>query len=451
MTGLACRALTTYNAAQKKMQRIRTFSFSLSILFFVDFVKTDYDKEFLENSSVENKAKFKTLPIHLMVNEGETIRLPCFVDKIEGFVLLWKYGGGEDIISVGRRVVRTEKEERIKLEEEKNGNYLVIDSASSEDSGSYVCQISDYVPLEIRHSVIVRTRPRVTVDSREVELEEGGDVSLVCRVLSGTPTPEISWIRNGRVVVLSEELVVRNVSREEGGLYRCRADNGFTEDHSVSVRLRVSHSPLILNSSSSWVHAGGSSQVSLSCEVSSEPPAEVSWLRGDTEEVPAAFQSQPIEEGSVERWSLELDLSPGLEDDVQYWCVANNSLGEARRRITVTNKPGLPSLKINQTSRTVSWTVESQTDLTSSVLQLESQGNSRQVSITPLQTQPGYWTGSWVADSHLKQYNLRVRGVNSFGEGPFSEWLSYETSVGSRVQLYLVCVLIPLVTVLLFT
>ena len=121
--------------------------------------------------------------------------------------------------------------------------------------------------------------------------------------------------------------------------------------------------------------------------------------------------------------------------------------------ITLTNRPGLPSVKINQTSGLVSWTVESQTNLSSSTLELHlpSEANTRQVSITPLQTQQGYWTGSWISDLEIQQFTLRVRGINSYGAGPFSEWLSYETSVGSRVQLYLVCVLIPLVTVLLFT
>ena len=437
------------------MHIIRTFFLSLSILFFADFVKTDYESEFLENSSVEQKAKFKTLPIHLMVNEGETIRLPCFVDQIEGFVLLWKYGAGEDILSVGRRVVKREREERIKLEEENNGNYLVIDSATAEDSGNYVCQISDYVPLEIRHSVIVRTRPEVTVESRLVEMEEGDDVSLVCRVVSGTPAPEISWLREGRVVVLSENLLVRNVSRLEAGLYWCRADNGFTEDHRVSVQLSVAHSPVILNSSTTWLHAGGSSQVSLTCDVSSQPQAQVFWLSGDTE-IPSSSRPQPNNsrlDGNVESFSLEVDLSSGLEEDQQYWCVANNSLGEARRMITLTNRPGLPSVKINQTSGLVSWTVESQTNLSSSTLELHlpSEANTRQVSITPLQTQQGYWTGSWISDLEIQQFTLRVRGINSYGAGPFSEWLSYETSPGSRVQLYLVCGLIPLMLVLLLT
>ena len=429
-------------------------------MFFVDFVITDYDQEFVENSPVERKAKFKTLPIHLMVNEGETIRLPCFVDKIEGFVLLWKYGGVEDLLSVGRRVVNKEREDRLKLEEKNDGNYLVIDSATPEDSGDYVCQISDYVPLEIRHSVIVRTRPEVTVESRAVETEEGEDVTLTCRVVTGSPAPEISWLREGRVVVLSEKLVLTNVSRLQGGLYWYRADNGHTEDHTVSVHLGVAHSPVILNSSSSWVHAGGSSRVSLTCEVSSLPPAQVSWLAGDTQIAPG---SQPQSnnsrlDGSVESSSLEVDLTSdltsGLSEEEQYWCVANNSLGEARRRITVTNKPGVPSVKINETSGRVIWTVESQTNLTSSALELQLGSppvTRRKVSRTAVQTQPGYWTASWIPDSALTKFTIRVRAINSFGAGPFSEWLRYETSVGSRVQLYFVCGLIPLMSVMLLT
>ena len=161
------------------MHILKKISIILSLIIVGDFAITDEDKEFLEKP-IEGNAKFKTLPKHIMVNEGETIRLPCLVDKIEGYVLLWKFGDGDKLLSVGSKVVSSDREERIKLEEEKNGNYLVINSATSQDSGNYDCHISDYVPLEIRHSVIVRTRPEVTVERRQVEVEEGEDIRLTC-------------------------------------------------------------------------------------------------------------------------------------------------------------------------------------------------------------------------------------------------------------------------------
>jgi hypothetical protein len=34
--------------------------------------------------------RFVTEAMSILVNEGETVRLPCVVDRLEGFVLLWK-------------------------------------------------------------------------------------------------------------------------------------------------------------------------------------------------------------------------------------------------------------------------------------------------------------------------------------------------------------------------
>lgn len=424
----------------------RKFSYFLSLLVVSDFVITD-EEEFLEKP-IEGKAKFKTLPIHVMVNEGETIKLPCFVDKIEGYVLLWKFADGDNLLSVGSRVVSADLKKRVKLEEKQNGNYLIIDSATSEDSGNYDCHISDYEPLEIRHSVIVRTRPEVTVDQRQVEVMEGEDARLTCRAVAGTPAPEISWLRNGSVVVFSEELLMKNVSRQDSGGYSCRADNGYSEDHTVSVHLSVLHPPFLVNSSPDWVHAGSASNLILFCEVSSLPPAELFWLNEDTQ---LYSRVQANSSDSVQLWSLDVGGSSELQEDQQYWCIANNSLGVTRKRMTLTNKPSKPVLKINKTSNVVSWTVESGANLTSTLLELsESQGKTRQISVNPVETEPGYWTGSWIVNSDFDaKYNVRVRAISEdFGAGPFCDWKSLETSAGSRVQFYVICLSLSLLTIL---
>ena len=46
--------------------------------------------------------------------------------------------------------------QRVRLEEEANGNYLVIGQVSPEDSGVYSCQISSYKRTELSHTVSVR-------------------------------------------------------------------------------------------------------------------------------------------------------------------------------------------------------------------------------------------------------------------------------------------------------
>ena len=39
----------------------------------------------------------------MIVNEGDTVRLPCIVDRLEGFVMLWKRG--QEIITVANQII----------------------------------------------------------------------------------------------------------------------------------------------------------------------------------------------------------------------------------------------------------------------------------------------------------------------------------------------------------
>ena len=71
--------------------------------------------------------RFLSTPQTLLVNEGETIRLPCKVDRLEGFVMLWKKN--KDIITVGDQII----DKSVRLEKTSNGNSIVIGPATTED------------------------------------------------------------------------------------------------------------------------------------------------------------------------------------------------------------------------------------------------------------------------------------------------------------------------------
>ena len=45
---------------------------------------------------------------------------------------------------------------RFQIIQETNGNTLVISLAEEQDAGEYVCQVSTYKPIEIKHSVKIR-------------------------------------------------------------------------------------------------------------------------------------------------------------------------------------------------------------------------------------------------------------------------------------------------------
>ena len=95
-------------------------------------------------------------------------RLECKVDRLEGFVMLWKKNN--DIITVASQII----DKRVRLEEEKNGNHLIIGQTSPEDSGSYTCQISAYKPTEITHNLIIRGRTRILSDMSDNKLSYSG-------------------------------------------------------------------------------------------------------------------------------------------------------------------------------------------------------------------------------------------------------------------------------------
>ena len=86
-------------------------------------IKSDNDNEV----QVWSTPRFQTDPQILLVNEGETVRLPCYVDKLEGFVMLWKRN--KDIITVGSQII----DKSVRLEETSKGNTLVIGPASPSD------------------------------------------------------------------------------------------------------------------------------------------------------------------------------------------------------------------------------------------------------------------------------------------------------------------------------
>merc|ERR1719308_643418 len=82
----------------------------------------DEDNEVTEDKDVDVTPGFVTKTMSLVVNEGDTIILPCVVTRLAGFVLLWRYNN--NIITVGDQLVA--RDNRYSLESRKNGNNLVI-------------------------------------------------------------------------------------------------------------------------------------------------------------------------------------------------------------------------------------------------------------------------------------------------------------------------------------
>jgi len=423
------------------------FSMCLSVAVITTVQTVEVYDDF-EEKPIEREAKFTSIPVNLMINEGETIKLPCFVERIEGYVLLWKFG--ETILSVGGKVTDSDgdRRSRIKLIEENNGNYLEIYGARESDGGEYMCQISDFILRDIRHSVIVRTKPVVKVERRRVQVVAGENVTLVCNVVSGNPSPELSWFKTGTdKVVYSDTLHLTRVSHDEAGQYTCRGDNGFSADDSVIVSLSVEHRPHI-DRSEEWVHSSHGGNVSFSCRVSSNPTADLVCYNGtdvtDSDQVIKTSLLDNDEDSDVRNWIIEVDISekcdiPYESNDIcdnfyesKFTCVASNSMGKDQMIITLTNRPDRPIITSNENKTVFNVSVNSDTQVSSFKLNLVSNTETREIYVMESQLQhlDGTWTGVWIPESPLESsdFKLMVSAINKFGEGPSSDWFKVSAS-----------------------
>jgi len=287
----------------------------------------DEDNEVTEDKDVDVTPGFVTKTMNLVVNEGDTIILPCVVTRLAGFVLLWRYNN--NIITVGDQLVA--RDNRYSLESRKNGNNLVINQADPADQGEYVCSISAYKPIQIHHRVTIRVRPSIqTSPVKSLTVSEGEEARLYCQVMTGEKKHKLKWRRKERTLPSGEEEIVgevikfESVTPEYEGTYECvMEDEDGDEVATKEVQLHVEYGPLI-EQEQTHILTDASDEYHITCAVHGNPSPTVVWLR----------DGHPVEEDSqgmvtTESGSTHILMIQGTKERVggEYGCQATNTLG----------------------------------------------------------------------------------------------------------------------------
>ncbi|XDV16314.1 hypothetical protein PO909_016086, partial [Leuciscus waleckii] len=134
--------------------------------------------------------------------------------------------------------------------------------------------------------------PGVTLTVTDLQVEspervtEGDSVNLRCKSSCAlTDRATFIWYRNSQPLTerrdRNNELLLQSVRREDSGRYSCAVD-GHTHI-SPDVQLNVMYPPVkpVISISPSGVIVEGDS-VTLNCISDSNPPAEISWIKGGT-------------------------------------------------------------------------------------------------------------------------------------------------------------------------
>ncbi|XP_037819255.1 netrin receptor DCC [Lucilia sericata] len=266
---------------------------------------------------------------------GDTLVLPCQVENLGTFVLLWRRG--INVLTASNIMVT--RDERIRLID---GYNLEISDLEPQDAGDYVCQISDKINRDQVHTVEILVPPsvRATPTSGNLQARKGGPVTLECKG-SGNPVPSIYWTKKsgaGKSTARIGDgpiLTLEKVERQQAGVYQCTADNGVGEPVSVDIRLDVLYPPDI-QVEKSWIHSGEGFEAKLVCIVYADPIATVSWYQNS---FLIQTTDRRIMSSRGNRHTLTIRHIQ-QEDFGNYSCVADNTLGRSRKYMELSGRPG---------------------------------------------------------------------------------------------------------------
>ena len=254
---------------------------------------------------------------------GQRITMSCMAEGYPTPFIAWKKDG----MSLRRRG------RHIKV----FGGQLRIYTAGAGDGGIYICDARNkagYASSSIWLDFV--EPPTITADSNYTLVEQNKTFQLVCPT-TGHPIPTLRWERDGQALETRNGtkyhqhvsmLTIESIKSEEGGTYRCIAENeAGVASHSTVVE--VGSAPQISTSLKTTKPEIGLS-LDLYCPTNAFPEPVIKWFK----------DHQPIDESSprvtvsASGQRLHVDKMAIFDDGV-YACRAVNNFGSDQHEIQV--------------------------------------------------------------------------------------------------------------------
>nr|ATU83047.1 secreted hypothetical protein [Pristhesancus plagipennis] len=284
---------------------------------------------------------------NITTEPGHSIRLPCDIENVENAVVQWRRNFSTPIFFDGSKQL---EEPRYTLTKSFT---LDIHNVSSLDEYPFTCQLVGEDDQTITYFITVKEKeitesgerrdqgmPRVIriLPEKSKTLKKGELQTISCEV-NGDPTPMISWTHKGNPLKQfngKNRITIEGVTRNDTGKYVCTATNPNGQD-SRSTELQVVYPPEIKMTDEAII-VGVGYESEIICTVYSHPQAQVTWQKGDEELVP------------THRITMETDghdhylrISGTTKSDYGFYtCIAINNLGESKKSVELSGKPGKP-------------------------------------------------------------------------------------------------------------
>ncbi|XP_049963885.1 lachesin-like isoform X1 [Schistocerca serialis cubense] len=405
---------------------------------------------------------------------GDTLVLPCEVEDLGDYVLLWRRGTA--VLTAATLMVT--RDPRFRLVD---GYNLQISDVRPQDAGDYGCQISENADRTQIHTVEILVPPSIRMSPADGELKarKGGTVTLECKA-SGNPVPSIIWTRKDNTLPTGEKSVegfsitLEKIDRHQAGVYQCTANNGVGDPVTVDMTLDVLYPPEI-EVERSWVHSGEGYEAQLVCIVHGEPQPEGHTLQSSPSSRSVHCKTclhnpirlmwyqdnlmlDPTERRSMETRGNKHTLTirdVQATDFGNYSCVAENSLGRAKKYMELSGRPGPAQYRSSPFGRSwdsynLTWQVESYPPLE------EVRVLYRRLMVNDTYNQPDKWHDISLRPpqdsdtfTHVMSYNIRglshgsmfeaiVQAKNRYGWNEVSDMFQFHTRGAGehRLQAY---------------
>ncbi|XP_026962496.1 myosin light chain kinase, smooth muscle isoform X5 [Sagmatias obliquidens] len=246
--------------------------------------------------------KFETKPQSQEVSEDQPVKFRCEVSGIPKPEVTWFLDGAP----LRRR------EGTIEVYEAGGTHYLCLLRARARDSGNYSCtatnvrgRVSCGWTLLVKRLAVMEAAPSFSSVLKDCTVVEGQDFVLQCSV-QGTPVPRITWLLNEKKSDEKSEYLLPTASSKPVA-------------------------PLFLQGLSDLRVMDGS-QVTMTVQVSGNPPPEVIWLHNGNE-IQESEDFHFEQRGTQHSLCIQ-EVFP--EDTGTYTCEAWNSAGEVRTQAMLT-------------------------------------------------------------------------------------------------------------------
>jgi len=382
----------------------------------------------LDDSLITHRPVIISESSKLDVDNGMTIRLPCFVDKLPGEIsIIWsKEDSAKTIIAMGTMVLDQEYKDRASVEVDEKGSTLTIGIAKEEDAGQYKCSVAvKNNPPEVKHTVRIRAPPSIESSTPSIlAARKGDDVTLNCKG-SGSPKPKVKWSRIGRDMpdgssdIESEMVIFSDVTKKHAGIYKCSATNGFGKQASKKVEVVVEYSPEV-EVSEVFVQTKSGEQAEIVCQVHAVPKPTITWTK-DGQTVTASSRIKM--DHSRHRHVLNI-MGVQPTDFGKYSCQAVNKLGSQQKDAVLSGhaSPAVfessPSGNSEDTFK-LEWKSRSSTPIEEFLLEvsLSPSGSWTSYSIVPTKEGAFYFAGKQFLTELQPATPYRARVTAKNGEG----------------------------------